>query len=136
MKTGFKFLFERLVTATICVVLLSSCYVYKPLGKGDDDRSDDIIQWIQPRKHYAILEEGGQKVKIRVDSVMHDRLTGKASIRKGREIMHVTNHIVYRDSILTVRRRKFSVPLTVAVVLGTPLLIALIKYEPFTTYTF
>ncbi|MFO7258711.1 MAG: hypothetical protein DIU61_013495 [Bacteroidota bacterium] len=122
------------VTFSACVLILSSCHSYRPLA--GDTALNDVMYQIDPGKRYAITIRGGQTVYIRVDSVDVEHLTGRARIRVGPTTVRSSNYTIYRENILSVRKRKTGFPFTILDAIGAVIFTGLMFYEPAPGRTF
>lgn len=117
----------RYVIFVACVILFSSCYLSKPI-KATRDTSPGSMENIKIGKRYEIMVASGQKVFIRVDSVMSDRVFGDARIRVKHGVIRSQNHVIHSDDVLSIKQRKFSAPLTAGLIVGTAVVTMVMVY--------
>lgn len=118
----------RYVIFIACAIALSSCHVYKPVARVRGVPPEELAYNIMPGKRYVIQLDNGQKVYMKVDSVMTDRVTGDARIGVNKPTVRSDNHAVYPNTILSVKERKVSVPLTIGMIAGWTLATMIMAY--------
>lgn len=118
MKTRAVFAVKGQYIIFSALILLSSCKVYEPLTPAHDTTPENIMQKVHPGKHYAFLMEGGKTIYLKVDSVMADRVNGKARISVNMTQVRQDNYTIFVDAVRSVKERKVSAPLTVGMAVG------------------
>jgi hypothetical protein len=108
----------RLSTSIACLILLSSCYTYKPcLNKGQTSPAD-LREKIIPGHKYEVLLTNGQQFDVKVDSVMEDKLIG--TVGESKINYRQKDYLIFLDQIVAVKEQKRSVGLTV-LAFGVPI---------------
>lgn len=104
-----------IITGAACAIFLSSCVGYKPYLEASNVNAERLSEKIIPDKRYELLVVGGKKVRIRVDSVLTDRIVGDTYI-SGQPGSRQNDNVIFFRQIMSVKERKVNVPLTIGAV--------------------
>ncbi|HLT81503.1 MAG TPA: hypothetical protein VKZ86_10760 [Cyclobacteriaceae bacterium] len=118
MKVAALAFWQQFITFSACILLLSSCYVYKPIATDKGESGNQFLESIDPGKHYALLVDDGSTAYIKVESVDSDRISGNARIRSDKTTFRSADYSVDPASITSVKEKKISVPRTAGFVAG------------------